>query len=94
MAACQRLLFAFLLAASGLGLDLPAGAQLAGGRSAFDAHPGLIADYPGLTPETVSRVFAGLEGAAAIERPAANPACSNCPMSQKPRASLTCITVG
>ena len=28
----QRLLFAFLLAASGLGLDLPAGAQLAGGR--------------------------------------------------------------
>ena len=28
MAACQRLLFAFLLAASGLGLDLPAGAQL------------------------------------------------------------------
>ena len=41
MAACQRLLFAFLLAASGLGLDLPAGAQLAGGRSAFDAHPGL-----------------------------------------------------
>jgi uncharacterized protein len=40
MAACQRLLFAFLLAASGLGLDLPAGAQLAGGRSAFDAHPG------------------------------------------------------
>ena len=40
MATCQRLLFAFLLAASGLGLDLPAGAQLAGGRSAFDAHPG------------------------------------------------------
>ena len=40
MAACQRLLFAVLLAASGLGLDLPAGAQLAGGRSAFDAHPG------------------------------------------------------
>ena len=29
------------IAASGVGLDLPAGAQLAGGRSAFDAHPGL-----------------------------------------------------
>jgi CRP/FNR family transcriptional regulator, nitrogen fixation regulation protein len=28
-----------------------------------------IADYLGLTPETVSRVFAGLEGAAAIEMP-------------------------
>ena len=41
MAACQRLLFAFLLAALGLGLNLPAGAQLAGGRSAFDAHSGL-----------------------------------------------------
>jgi uncharacterized protein len=37
----RRLLLAFLLAVSGLGLDVSAGAQLAGGRSAFDAHPGL-----------------------------------------------------
>jgi hypothetical protein len=37
----RRLLLAFLIAGSGVGLDLPASAQLAGGRSAFDAHPGL-----------------------------------------------------
>jgi uncharacterized protein len=35
----RRLLFAFLLATSGVGLALPAGAQLAGGRLAFDPHP-------------------------------------------------------
>jgi len=34
----RRLVFALLIVASGLGLDLPAGAQLAGGRSAFDVH--------------------------------------------------------
>ena len=37
----RRLLLAFLMAASGVALDLPAGAQPAGGRSAFDAHPRL-----------------------------------------------------
>ncbi len=37
----RRLLLSFLIAAPGLGFDLPAGAQLAGGRSAFNAHPGL-----------------------------------------------------
>jgi len=35
----RRLVFALSIMASGLGLDLPAGAQLAGGRSAFDVHP-------------------------------------------------------
>ena len=37
----RRLVFAFSIAASGVVLDLPADAQLVGGRSAFDAHPGL-----------------------------------------------------
>ena len=36
-----RLAFALSIAASSLALDVPAGAQLAGGRSAFDARPGL-----------------------------------------------------
>jgi hypothetical protein len=35
----RRLVFALSVVASGLGLDLPAGAQLAGGRPAFDVHP-------------------------------------------------------
>jgi hypothetical protein len=37
----RRLLLAFLIAGSSVALDLPAGAQWAGNRSAFDAHPGL-----------------------------------------------------
>ena len=37
----RRLVFALSIVASGVALDLPAGAQLAGGRSAFDAHPGV-----------------------------------------------------
>ncbi len=36
-----RLVFAFSIAASSLALDVPAGAQLAGGHSAFNARPGL-----------------------------------------------------
>jgi uncharacterized protein len=36
-----RLAFVFSIASSSLALDVPAGAQLAGGRSAFDARPGL-----------------------------------------------------
>jgi uncharacterized protein len=36
-----RLVFAFSIAAWSLALDVPAGAQLAGGHSAFDARPGL-----------------------------------------------------
>jgi len=35
----RRLVFALSIVASGVALDLPAGAQLAGGRSAFDVHP-------------------------------------------------------
>jgi hypothetical protein len=35
------LAIALSLASSSLALDVPAGAQLAGGRSAFDARPGL-----------------------------------------------------
>jgi len=38
----RRLVFALSIVASGVALDLPAGAQLAGGRSAFDARPGLV----------------------------------------------------
>ena len=37
----RRLVFALSIVASGVALGLPADAQLAGGRSAFDAHPGL-----------------------------------------------------
>jgi hypothetical protein len=37
----RRLLIASLIVASGVALDLPAGAQLAGGHSAFDARPRL-----------------------------------------------------
>ncbi len=37
----RRLAFALSIAASSVALDIPAGAQLAGGCSAFDAHPGL-----------------------------------------------------
>jgi uncharacterized protein len=37
----RRLVFAVSIVASGVALDLPASAQLAGGRSAFDARPGL-----------------------------------------------------
>ena len=37
----RRLGFALSIVASGVALNLPAGAQLAGGRSTFDAHPGL-----------------------------------------------------
>ena len=37
----RRLVFAFSIAASGVALNLPADAQLADGRLAFDAHPGL-----------------------------------------------------
>jgi hypothetical protein len=37
----RRLVFALSIVASGVALDLPASAQLAGGRSAFDARPGL-----------------------------------------------------
>jgi uncharacterized protein len=36
-----RLAFALSIAASSLALDVPVGAQLAGGRSTFDARPGL-----------------------------------------------------
>src|SRR4029077_1346342 len=36
-----RLAFALSIAASSLALDVPASAQLVGGRSAFDAHPSL-----------------------------------------------------
>ena len=36
-----RLSFALSIAASSLALDVPAGAQVAGGRSAFDGHPNL-----------------------------------------------------
>jgi hypothetical protein len=36
-----RLALALSIAASSLALDVPAGAQLAGGHSAFDARPGL-----------------------------------------------------
>ena len=36
-----RLALALSIAASSLALDVPAGAQLVGGRSAFDARPGL-----------------------------------------------------
>jgi hypothetical protein len=36
-----RLVFAFSIAAWSLALDVPAGAQLAGGHSAFNARPGL-----------------------------------------------------
>ena len=36
----RRLSFAVLIAASSVALDLPAAAQLAGGRSAFDTRPG------------------------------------------------------
>jgi hypothetical protein len=36
-----RLALALSIAASSLALDVPAGAQLTGGRSAFDARPGL-----------------------------------------------------
>ena len=36
-----RLAFVFSIASSSLALDVPAGAQLVGGRSAFDARPGL-----------------------------------------------------
>jgi hypothetical protein len=37
----RRLVFALSIVASGVALDLPASAQLAGGRSAFDVHRGL-----------------------------------------------------
>jgi hypothetical protein len=39
VALSRRLSFAFWIVVSGLGLDLPAGAQLAGGRLSFDVHP-------------------------------------------------------
>jgi hypothetical protein len=37
-----RLAIVFSIASSSLALAIPAGAQLAGGRSAFDARPGLV----------------------------------------------------
>ena len=42
MTALSRLpVFALAIAATSVVLDLPAGAQVVGGRSAFDARPGL-----------------------------------------------------
>ena len=42
MTALSRLpVFALSIAATSVVLDVPAGAQLVGGRSAFDARPGL-----------------------------------------------------